>query len=161
MGGLNQGLPARSSVKTVHRTVFRALRTPNRGPLGGFACQACGIQGLPARCSVRLCHWHNLRALTAPGGKSARYAFLLPQKWGHFSFSSYNSAPQKCSSHRQSRYCGLPSGGCFPLITPSEIPLNCRSSLTFSLFPFILFSNEIHPGRNVPWTVTPHIFPNI
>ncbi len=32
MGGHNQGLPARSSVKTVHRTVFRALRTPNQIP---------------------------------------------------------------------------------------------------------------------------------
>ena len=34
MGGHNQGLPARSSVKTAHRTVFRALRTPIGTPLG-------------------------------------------------------------------------------------------------------------------------------
>ena len=58
-GGHNQGLPARSSVKTVHRTVFRALRTPNRdpptplplgpspGPTGPFFGENCPLDSFP------------------------------------------------------------------------------------------------------------------
>ena len=144
--GHNQGLPARSSVKTVHRTVFRALRTPSRTP--PRICLSPFLQGLPARCSVRLCHWHNLRAFTAPGGKSARYVFLLRRSEGgfasHVSFCCAKipaqglparSSLKMChrhifralrTPHRTCRCCGFIMEGLRPLqTTRSFVIIRC------------------------------------
>ena len=77
-----QGLPARSSVKTVHRTVFRALLTPTAKPVGFELTRGCSplalpsclfthcvrFQGLPARSSVKTGHWPVFRALLTPSG---------------------------------------------------------------------------------------------